>query len=79
MSKYAIVLEPTSTGFCAYVLDVDGVVATGATLEECRQNMEEALEFHFEGMQQDGEPIPQPEAMVDFVEPFRLAALPHGL
>jgi predicted RNase H-like HicB family nuclease len=79
MMKYVILLYQTSTGYSAYCPDVDGVVATGSSREECRKNMEEALEFHFEGMQDDRDAIPQPEALVDFVEPFKLTvALPSG-
>jgi predicted RNase H-like HicB family nuclease len=66
--RYVILLYQTSTGFSAHCPDVDGVVATGPSREICRKNMEEALEFHFEGLREDGDAIPQPETLVDFVE-----------
>ena len=34
-------------------------VATGKTLEEVKTNIMEALRFHLEGMQEDGEVIPE--------------------
>jgi predicted RNase H-like HicB family nuclease len=78
--RYVTLLYQTSTGYSAHCPDVDGCVATGSTLEECRANMEEALAFHFEGMQEDGETIPQPEAIVDYVDPFRLTvAIPTAI
>ena len=43
------------TGSSAHVTDLPGCVAAGATLEETRQLIPEAIEFHFEGMRQHGE------------------------
>lgn len=66
--KYLIVIEPTSTGFSAYSPDVPGCASTGATREECEQNMHEAIEFHLDGLRSEGEPIPQPGSSAAFVE-----------
>ncbi len=66
--RYPIVIERTSTGFSAYSPDVAGCAAAGDTEEETRRNMREALEFHLEGLQLAGEPIPEPSSTVDYVE-----------
>ncbi len=66
--RYAVILEPTSTGFSAYSPDVPGCAAAGDTLEESRSNFREALELHFEAMGLVGEPIPEPASGVDYVE-----------
>jgi predicted RNase H-like HicB family nuclease len=66
--KYLIVIEPTSTGFSAYSPDLPGCASTGATRDECKANMQEAIEFHLEGMRIEGEPIPEPASMPAFVE-----------
>jgi len=66
--KYLIVIEPTSTGFSAYSPDVPGCAATGATREECERNMQEAIEFHLEGLRLEGEPVPQPGSSAAFIE-----------
>jgi predicted RNase H-like HicB family nuclease len=66
--EYAVILEPTSTGFSAYVPDVDGCVAVGETEAEVTAQMREALEFHFEGIRADGEPIPQPASRLDYID-----------
>ena len=58
-AKYLIVLEKSSSGFSAYSPDVYGCIATGESLEETLINMESVLEFHLEGLVEDGEPIPQ--------------------
>ena len=68
MKKYAIVYEPTSTGFGAYALDLPGCVATGQTLEQTRERMYGAIEFHLRGMREDGDPIPEPQQVVEMLE-----------
>lgn len=57
--RYAIVIEKAKTNYSAYIPDVPGCVATGKTLQEVKQHMKDALEFHLEGMLQDGEPWPE--------------------
>lgn len=66
---YAIVIEKAENNYAAYAPDVPGCVATGATVEEVKQQMSEALEFHFEGLREDNEPIPEPTTLCDYVEP----------
>lgn len=66
--KYLIVIEPTNTGFSAYSPDVPGCVSTGATRDECEVNMREAIEFHLDGLREEGEPIPSPSTSAAFVE-----------
>jgi predicted RNase H-like HicB family nuclease len=68
MTRYAIAVYKANGNYSAHVLDVDGCVATGDTVEETVANMREALEFHFEAMAEDGEPIPESEAIVEYVE-----------
>jgi predicted RNase H-like HicB family nuclease len=58
--KYAVVIEPTATGFSSYSPDLPGCVTTGATHEEVLKNMQEAIKFHLEGLREEGEPIPEP-------------------
>lgn len=43
--RYAVILEPASTGFSAYSPDVPGCAAAGDTLEETHDNFQEALDF----------------------------------
>lgn len=53
-------LDKTDTGWSAYAPDLPGCVAAGETREETVQLMKEAIEFHLEGMREDGDEIPQP-------------------
>jgi predicted RNase H-like HicB family nuclease len=65
---YLIVLEPTATGFSAYSPDVEGCVATGETAEETALAMQEALEFHIEGLRAEGYDVPAPSSVSAYVE-----------
>jgi predicted RNase H-like HicB family nuclease len=68
MKKYAIAIYKANGNYSAHVLDVDGSIASGGTVEETVANMKDALEFHFEGMAEDGEPIPEPEVIIEYVD-----------
>jgi predicted RNase H-like HicB family nuclease len=60
METYLVVIGKTATGYSAHCPDVPGCGSVGRTVEEVLANMKEALEFHFEGLAEDGEPIPKP-------------------
>jgi predicted RNase H-like HicB family nuclease len=66
--RYAIVIENAGANFSAYVPDLPGCIATGATVAETEMQIREAIEFHLEGMKEDGSPIPPPTSRVDYVE-----------
>jgi predicted RNase H-like HicB family nuclease len=66
--RYAIVVERAVNNYSAYVPDLPGCVATGATMEETEQLIREAIELHLAGLREDGLPIPQPSSQVDYVE-----------
>jgi predicted RNase H-like HicB family nuclease len=66
--RYAIVIEKAEGNFSAYVPDLPGCVATGATIEEAEAEIREAIEFHLNGLREDGVVIPQPSSRVEYVE-----------
>ena len=66
--RYAIVIEKAEGNYSAYVPDLPGCVATGATVEETEAQIREAIEFHLDGLRQDGSPIPQPASRVEYVD-----------
>ena len=59
MEAYLVLIGRTASGYSAHCPDVPGCAAVGKTAEKVVANMKEALEFHFEGMREDGEPIPK--------------------
>lgn len=66
--RYAIVIENAGTNFSAYVPDLPGCVATGATLEDTERELREAIELHVAGLRADRQPLPAPSSRVDYIE-----------
>jgi predicted RNase H-like HicB family nuclease len=66
--RYAVVIEKVEGNYSAYVPDLPGCVATGATVEETERSIREAIEFHVEGLRADGLPVPAPSSRVEYVE-----------
>lgn len=65
--RYAVIVEEGKTSFGAYVPDLPGCVAVGETREEALKLIEEAIEFHIEGLREDGQPIPESSSRVEYV------------
>lgn len=68
MHRYLIIIEKTTTGFSSYSPDLPGCVSTGENREEIERNMREAIEFHLEGLQEEGYPIPEPSSESAYLE-----------
>jgi len=66
--KYAVVIEVAGTNFSAYVPDLPGCIATGQTIAETENEIRSAIQFHLEGIKEDGRPIPEPSSAVEYVE-----------
>jgi predicted RNase H-like HicB family nuclease len=65
--KYLIVYEKSATGWGAYAPDLPGLGVAGATLEEIKQLIREAIKFHLEGMRQHGDPVPLPSSQTEYL------------
>ena len=66
--KFIVVFEQTPNNWSAYVPDLPGCIAAADTREETKTLITEAIEFHLEGMCEDGDPIPEPGTWTDVVE-----------
>ena len=66
--RYAIVIEKAEGNYSAYVPDLPGCVATGATVAETEAEIREAIAFHLEGMREDGLSAPEPQSQVEYVD-----------
>jgi predicted RNase H-like HicB family nuclease len=66
--RYAVVIEQAEGNYSAYVPDLPGCIATGATVEEVEQQIREAIEFHLDGMREDGVQVPQPVSRVEYID-----------
>ena len=65
---YTVIVEKSENNYGAWAPDLPGCVTTGPTFEETLKNMREAIEFHLEGMREDGEPIPEPTSIAATVQ-----------
>ncbi len=68
MSKYLVIVEETETGYSAYSPDIPGCVATGKTKDEIERTLLEAIEFHLDGLREDGAPLPAPHSYSTYCE-----------
>lgn len=66
--RYAVIVEECETSFGAHVPDLPGCIAIGETRAEVMQLIQEAIQFHLEGLREDGQPIPEPASSVEYVE-----------
>ncbi len=66
--QYLVVIERGPTSFGAYVPDLPGCVAVGETQAEVTTLIHEAIEFHVERLQSDGQPVPPPSSTSELVE-----------
>jgi predicted RNase H-like HicB family nuclease len=66
--RYMVVVEEGSSSFGAYVPDLPGCVAAADSREDVLRLIREAIEFHLEGMKQDGVAIPDPHSTSELVE-----------
>lgn len=61
---YVVILEKGEASYGAYVPDLPGCVAVGETQQEAMELIREAIEFHIEGLKQDGLPVPAPASSI---------------
>jgi len=66
--KYLVVMEKSSNGYGAYVPDLPGCVAVAKTRNEVVSLIQEAIEFHIEGLKQSGSPVPMPTSQSELVD-----------
>ena len=66
--KYVVVVEKGESSYGAHVPDLPGCIAVGNTKEEVLALIKEAIEFHIDGLKEDGEPVPSPASDIEFVE-----------
>jgi predicted RNase H-like HicB family nuclease len=71
--KVSIVVEQAENNYSAYSPEIPGCIATGATLDETRKRMREALEFHLQSMADDGDSLPESDTVDAYVETIRIS------
>ncbi|OGI38549.1 MAG: hypothetical protein A2V91_05905 [Candidatus Muproteobacteria bacterium RBG_16_64_10] len=66
--RYAVILEKGPEGYGAYVPDLPGCVAVGKTRAEVMKLIQEAIEFHIEGLREEGRHVPKPSSSIEFID-----------
>ena len=66
--RYLVVVEKGPKSFGAYVPDLPGCIAAGESREEVLTLIREAIEFHLEGLKEEGQSIPAPSSSSEVVE-----------
>ena len=66
--KYLVVVEKSENGYGAYVPDLPGCVAAAATRADTVTLIQEAIEFHIEGLKAAGDPVPLPTSQYELVD-----------
>ena len=66
--RYAIVIEKAESNYSAYVPDLPGCIATAANIQQVEMEIREAIEFHINGLREDGSQIPLPSSQVEYIE-----------
>lgn len=66
--SFAVVIEQSEGYFSAYVPDLRGCIATGASREEVLQHIRESIAVHFDGIAADGERPPVQSSSVATVQ-----------
>jgi len=68
LARYMVVVERGETSWGAHVPDLPGCVAVAETRDEVLRLIRGAIEFHIDGLRQDGLPVPTPSSEGEFVE-----------
>ncbi|WP_398475109.1 type II toxin-antitoxin system HicB family antitoxin [Tardiphaga sp.] len=66
--RYAVVIEKAENNYSAYVPDLPGCIATGETVQAVENEIRDAIRFHIDGLKEDGQPVPAPTSIADYVE-----------
>jgi predicted RNase H-like HicB family nuclease len=65
--KYLVIYEKSETGWGAYAPDLPGLGVAAETLDEAKELIREAIEFHLEGMREHGDEVPVPCAKTEYI------------
>ncbi len=66
--KYLVIVEKSANGFGAYVPDLPGCVAAAKSRDDVVALIQEAIEFHIDGLKKSGDPVPKPKSQSELVD-----------
>jgi predicted RNase H-like HicB family nuclease len=65
--KYLVIYERSETGWGAYAPELPGLGVAAKTLDEAKELIREAVDFHLEGMREHGDEVPAPSATTEYI------------
>lgn len=65
---FTVIYEKGPASWGAYVPDLPGVIAVGDSRDEVERMIQEAIEFHIEGLRSEGISIPAPSSFAGVIE-----------
>lgn len=65
--KCLVIYEKSAAGWGAYAPDLPGLGIAAKTLEEAKELIREAIDFHLEGLREHGDPVPEPSATTEYI------------
>jgi len=68
--RYVVIIEKGENSFGAYVPDLPGCVAVAETQTEVIKLIQEAIEFHLEGLREEGKSMPKPLSSSKYIEVY---------
>lgn len=68
MKRFLIVIEKTKTGYSAFSPDVPGCIATAQTKKAVQNRIRKAIQFHIEGLREEGEKLPKPSSAAVYID-----------
>ncbi|MET0893996.1 MAG: type II toxin-antitoxin system HicB family antitoxin [Pseudoxanthomonas sp.] len=66
--RYAVVIEQAGNNYSAYVPDLPGCIATGASKAEVEVLIHGAIELHLAALREDGVAVPLPSSQVEYID-----------
>ena len=66
--QYLVVIEKGASSYGACMPDLPGCIAVGESRDEVPRLIYEAIEFHIEGLLEDGQPVPPPASQAELVD-----------
>ena len=68
MTEYAVVIEDAGKNYSAYVPDLPGCVAAGASLDEVKAEIRAAIALHIASLREHGEEVPPATSVASTVQ-----------
>ncbi len=66
--RYLVVVEEGAGSFGAYVPDLPGCIAAGESRAEVLELIRDAIEFHIQGLRNEGQSVPLPSSTSELVD-----------